>query len=346
MKAQPKKRPYSKSAALILAGGESKRLFPFVQPKPLLKIDGETLLEQCLKRAAHLDERFIVTNAKVASEIRAAFRNVKTPGFRFILEPEARDTAAAVGFALTKVPKTYKWLSILSADQYMEQKASAAFQKRIRQIQKENAKNPESLFLMGSSNTSKPRSEHSRYGWVLPSKVLSEEASEKVQEFVEKPDSKTLARIRKKALINCGMFFGFRDIFEAAFREHYPYAFDLKKIKDYSKLPKKPIDKAIFEKFHSVRLMKMSQAWEDLGTWSSLECHSQGSEHHISSIDLSEKMTSSNFVYTDAETEAYVFDVKNLAVIQSGNRILVMPKDKTGELKKYLDQIKKIKKNK
>lgn len=330
-----KKSASPRAVALILAGGESLRLFPFQKPKPLLEVGTSTLLEQCLSRVRDFDEVSIVTNAKVAKHIRQYFKARKKPcHFGFILEPEARDTAAAVGFAISRLKNSQTFVGVFSADQYMSPQASRDFLKTLQRFRKAAEAHPDHLFVMGSPSQTKPKEEYSRYGWIVPQ---VQQGLSPVLQFVEKPQGRKLTSLLKKnALINCGMFFGTKKTFEEAFSKHFPEVLEKNIERRYSQLPKQPVDRAIFEKFSRVCVWAMNCPWEDLGTWEAVDRWRGTKSFWSNKKNL--KSSKSNFVERESDFEVYLFDVENLAVVQSGRRLLVMPKAKSGDLKSYLSQ--------
>jgi mannose-1-phosphate guanylyltransferase/mannose-6-phosphate isomerase len=321
-----------KPLGLILAGGQSKRLFPVSTPKPLLKVNGISLLEHAIRRLAGFDI-YIVTNSEIARTIRKAFKRdgLKVP--KFIIEPEGRDTAAAVGYGIRKAAKSHSWVAVLSADQWMPN--DRGFSKFLSEVEKEIFLHPHSLFVAGSSAKNKKPSSHSQFGWILPGvKQLNSFAVEK---FVEKPVGALLTKMRKAGgLINGGMFFGRCETFLKAYKTFYPEVLSAT-AKNYSKLKRLPIDRAIFEKYPHVRVAPLPMRWEDLGTW---EDWFSNVGEKIGGGSRARKLQCKNvLVSSDNNFEISAFDLKDLAIIQSGQRLLVMPLSRTRDLKKFLESL-------
>jgi mannose-1-phosphate guanylyltransferase len=321
-----------KKLGLILAGGQSKRLFPVETPKPLLKVGNSFLLQQAIERLKGFHIK-IVANPEIADHIRSAFEaeNLSVPDF--ILEPEGRDTAAAVGFGLRCSEKeAFDWVAVLSADHWM--KESPAFVDFLLGVEQEVTKFPDALFVGGSPSKSKEKAAHSQFGWVVPKKEKRAK-SFPVKVFVEKPSGAKLQSVRRQGgLINAGMFFGKFDTFLRAFRKYYPEV--LNSEIPYSSLKRMPVDRAIFEKFEYVRVLPLGLRWEDLGTWSDW-FHIVGKGQGFGGVKIGSKnvLISSDFDFT-----VYSFDNEDLAIVQSGKRILVMPLSKSKNLKDYLEKLK------
>lgn len=326
------KRMRLKPVGLILAGGQSKRLFPEATPKPLLKTNGKFLLALALERLKGFDS-YIVCNQPIARQIRMAFRAQRLKVPQFIIEPEGRDTAAAVGFGLSALrKKNPPWVAVISADHWV--KENHLFPPFFKRVEQEVLRNPESLFVCGSLPETKESSAYSMFGWIVP-KGKSSGLSSEVKVFVEKPEGARLKNVRSRGgLINAGMFFGSYATFVEAFEKHYPDVMN-SKVK-YKNLPRIPVDRAIFEKFQNVRVIPLSIRWEDLGTWADW--------HRFVGIDKKPStriLDSENvFAYSDEDHEIYSFANKNLAIIQSGSKILVMPLSRTQEMKQYLERLR------
>src|SRR3989304_6688617 len=89
---------------VVMAGGSGTRFWPLsreAMPKQLLRIDGgESLIQQTIARARPLiqsDHIHIVTNKSQAEQIRYQVPELNKDNF--IIEPAAKNTAAAIGLA-------------------------------------------------------------------------------------------------------------------------------------------------------------------------------------------------------------------------------------------------------
>ena len=323
-----------KSLGVILAGGQSRRLFPFQRPKPLFEVGGRFLLEMAIERLKGFDIR-IVASAAIAHEIRVAFRNRKLPIPDFWIEPEGRDTAAAVGFAVVQA-KAIKaeWMAVISADHWMPDTRS--FHRFLKRVGLEVHRFSDSLFVAGSPSQTKDPSTHSQFGWIVRQNETSKLTSFPVKTFVEKPKGAILQKLRKEGgLINAGMFFGRVSAFESAYRRFYPHVLDRGCV--YSSLPRQPVDQAIFEKYESVRVFPFTQTWEDLGTWKDWsEINAQISDKQSKRACVYPPVDSI-FTLTSSLKEVYVFGLDDLAVIEDGGRLLIMPLSQTTQMKNFLE---------
>ena len=101
----------SKITPVILCGGSGTRLWPrsrATMPKPFLPLIGdETMFEATLSRAAdaaRFDPPVIVTGRQHLGHVEA---QTQQPGARIVVEPSARNTAAAI--ALAALSRRVRW---------------------------------------------------------------------------------------------------------------------------------------------------------------------------------------------------------------------------------------------
>ena len=114
---------------VIMAGGSGTRFWPLsreAMPKQLLRIDGEeTLIQQTIIRVRPLiptDHIHIVTNKSQADQIRYQVPELNRDNF--IIEPAAKNTAAAIGLAAVYLNhhNTDSVMGILPADHVVKNK--------------------------------------------------------------------------------------------------------------------------------------------------------------------------------------------------------------------------------
>src|SRR5260221_14323065 len=92
---------------VILCGGSGTRLWPrsrAVKPKPFLPLIGDsTLFEAALARSADFAPPVVVTGAAHLAHVEAQLGGA--PGAAVIVEPAARNTAAAIALAALRLPE-------------------------------------------------------------------------------------------------------------------------------------------------------------------------------------------------------------------------------------------------
>jgi len=101
----------SQAVAIVLAGGSGTRFWPLSRrrrPKQLLALDGpRTLLQATVDRLQPLipaERVWIATTRELEEEVARQLPEI--PRDHILLEPEARNTAAAIGWAVRSLPAT------------------------------------------------------------------------------------------------------------------------------------------------------------------------------------------------------------------------------------------------
>lgn len=113
----------------------------------------------------------------------------------------------------------------------------------------------------------------------------------------------------------------------------------------YSRVPKVAIDHAVLELSHDVAVVEADIAWQDVGTWAALdEAFGSGSD------------TNGNLIFTDAEAidcRNMIIDgdgpfvaalgLDDLVIVAMKDAVLVAPKDRSQDVKLFVDKLKGIK---
>ena len=181
---------------IVLAGGEGKRLRPFVHllrkdllPKQYVNFIGSrSMLEHTLNRAERLipSERLFT----VINEAHLGFPEVqrqiwKRPAQTLVVQPQNRETGPGLLLPLIYLTKHYPnaVVAILPSDHFvLEEEKLMRYVHHAHQYVKDN---PSRLVLLGIE----PDREDSEYGYILPEKTLKGSPGlVPVSAFIEKPD--------------------------------------------------------------------------------------------------------------------------------------------------------------
>jgi len=271
----------SKIYAIILAGGEGKRLWPVSKadvPKYALPLTGKkSLLQQAydrMKAIAPSARVYVATQRKQARCIKQQLPSLKPKNL--IIEPIGRNTAAAIGLVAKKISAKDPdaTLVIVAADQFIGQTSKfKAAAKRAAQAAADG-----SLIVTGV----KPTFPATGYGYVKINeklKIKNEKLRKdvyKISRFTEKPGLKTAEKFfkSKKYYWNAGIFAWRADAILKAIRRHMPrLAGVLSNYSDarYRALPKVSIDYGVLEKARNVKAVIADFDWDDVGSWRALE---------------------------------------------------------------------------
>lgn len=352
---------------VILAGGHGTRLWPISRKNSPKQsecfFDKKTLLQLTYERALlgfKKENIFISCGANQFPLLYKQLKNVKKENF--IIEPEAKGTAMAIGFACIKLLKKDKdaTIAIANSDHFIKEEKEYI---RILHLADDLVKkNPSKLMLVGI----KPQYPETGYGYIELGKLFKKIKNDSIYNIVrfkEKPDLKTA-----KKYLSSGKFywnpawFVFRaktmiDLYEKYLPNHFKALDDIYKHlaqkdlsliekKSFSKVENISIDYGIMEKINNMLLIPANISWYDVGHWRAVgECFSNNN-----SVNLEEGKTliieSKNNLVINKNKEKLltILGIDNLVVIDTKDALFVCPKDRSQDVKKVIEILKKDKK--
>jgi mannose-1-phosphate guanylyltransferase len=345
---------------VVLSGGAGTRLWPVSReghPKPFMLLpDGESLLRKTYERTRRLDVRSIltVTNREYFFLSRDEFDKAKLPGTRaqYLLEPEGRNTAAAVAAAALWVKATQgeSALMLISAADHLVTDLDA-FAAAVGLAEK--AAQEGFLVTFGI----KPNRLETGFGYI-ETDGGGEVAS--VKQFVEKPDRARAEHfVQRGFLWNSGMFCFTAGQILRELSEHAhevldatlacwekmgagsPADFAELPAELFSKVPSVSIDVAVMEKSHRVKVVRSDFGWSDIGSWEAVsQLVDPDAAGNRSSGDTVIIDSRDNFVHAEDRVVA-TLGVENLMVIDTADALLVAAKDRAQDVKKVVEALKK-----
>tara|TARA_B100000242_G_scaffold233704_1_gene173660 strand:+ start:2257 stop:3708 length:1452 start_codon:yes stop_codon:yes gene_type:complete len=358
----------NKIIPIILAGGTGSRLWPLSResfPKQFLQLTDEnnyTLLQQTIKRIEGLEnlcKPIIICNEEHRFIVGDQMREIKTDPLAIILEPSRRNTAPAISIAALKAIELFKndnvdpILLILSSDHYIEE--TEEFRKSIQSSIELAAH--DNLIIFGII----PSHPATGYGYIKAETHLKKDSyiPNKVEKFIEKPDSKTAQLLfeNKKYFWNSGMFVFKANSILKELSKFAPKIVEnckecLKESKVdldflrldrsfFSKCPDISIDIAVFEKTKKAYVLPMDCGWNDIGNWESL--------WNISKKDVYENSIRGNVVVKNSERSLIrsedklivCIGLKDLMIIDTKDALLVSNKSFSQEIKNIVSTLNK-----
>ena len=275
-----------------MAGGGGTRLRPLStadRPKPFLPLlpGGETLLQRTVSRLRGPELGGRPDIAIVVSEAWAPLVAAQVPGARLVIEPQGRNTAAAIALAALEPGRDPDAVMIvLPADHRIDPAREGLFRDVLRRAADGLATGrfgiASPLVTLGVEVT-RPATE---YGYLLPDVTRRETvdglAAYPLAAFEEKPDP---VRARELGAMpgvawNAGMFLWRRRAIVEALERHAPEVVDgLRRglagdlPAEYAALPSRSIDYAVMEPAAAsgmVVMAAMEVGWTDVGTWPAL----------------------------------------------------------------------------
>ncbi len=342
---------------VIMCGGGGTRLWPASRtsyPKPFVPLMGQqSTFTQTLARVgdraifaapmilASEAHRFLVADACAGADVSDA---------RLVLEPEARDTAAAITAAalLAQRQNPQALLLVLAADHLIRD--VAAFQKTCQIGLK--AAQQGAIVTFGI----KPQSPHTGYGYIQADAALLAPGVHKVKAFHEKPDAATAsAHVAAGLLWNSGNFLMRADSFLAEIAAFEPellkavtasvdQAGDLwgavrLEPEAFRRARKVSVDYAVLERSSKVGVVAASYDWSDLGTWESIwELAGKDDAGNALIGEIETLDASGNYVHSPKLLTA-LMGVNDLAVVVTDDAVLITNRNRSAEVKQLVARL-------
>jgi len=336
--------------ALILAGGSGTRFWPLSRkrrPKQLLALEGErSLLRDTVDRLRPLVEPgavWVCTTRALAEDVRRDLPDV--PPQQILLEPEGRNTAPAIGWSVRSMPEEARRdvVVVLPSDHRVGD--PAAFRDSLARAARA-VKREDRIMTLGVT----PRWPETGYGYLELEEGMEEDGVRRVRRFVEKPDLATAERYVASGnhLWNAGIFvFRGTTLLDVLARLQPALHQGLEAIAAapgrvaelYPRLPADSIDYAVMEKLDSIATLPLDCGWSDLGSWAALdEVLARDEQGNTGRGDVLALESEGNLLFSDAGTIA-VLGVSGLVVVRTGDSVLVIPKERSQEVKKLVQEL-------
>jgi len=347
---------------VIMAGGIGSRFWPLSRhelPKQFLDIlgTGETLLQQTYKRFRTLcpkENIFVVTSMEHKAIVK---EQLGIDNSQILAEPFRRNTAPCVAYASYKIlsinPDAV--ITVTPADHLIEK--PDIFEMVINEGFRFAEAN-DSLITIGI----KPDRPETGYGYIQANekrRVKEYKGLMQVKTFTEKPDIE-LAKVFIESgdfYWNSGIFIWNVNAIIEAFSKYMPdlfAAFDEGRelfgtpdedqfiAQTYTECSSISIDYGVMEKAANVFVICTDMGWSDLGTWSSLGEHTPTDEDGCSVISGKTFRYDSgeNIINIPGSKIAVIQGLEGYIVVDTGDVLLIVSRDKEQNIKQYLDDVK------
>lgn len=356
---------------VLFCGGSGTRMWPASRkdkPKQFQPLVGETSMFQQaiarIKRGFPIKDVFVITGRQYVGLV--VQQEPDLPLENIIIEPEMRDTLAAVGYAAAVLDKKFDnpiVASLWAADHLV--KNDEEFIKALKAAY-EFAKETEKMVSIDV----RPTYPNIHVGYIKIGKMIKNTNGESFFEYIKHVEKPDLAKAKKYAssweyLWHAGYKVWHTQKMLSQFRKFTPKVYDsLVKIqkswgtddqdsvvrKIYPDLEKDSVDYAIFEKMdpQDIVVLPADLGWSDIGAWNILkEELSNEPGDNVVSGNIIEIDNEDCLIYNKSESKIVAaIGLKNLVVVDTPDGLLVCDKDKVSDIKKVIEKIKETKQDK
>lgn len=324
---------------ILLSGGSGKRLWPLsndVRSKQFIKIfkgeDGEyeSMVQRVYRQIRGVDPEADVTIATSRTQASAIINQVGDE-VGICVEPCRRDTFPAIALASAYLADVRgvspeEPVIVCPVDPYVEDSYFVA----LKELEHLAAQGESNLTLLGME----PTYPSEKYGYIIPE---GKEPVSPVKAFKEKPDEKTAQEyIEQGALWNGGVFAYKLSYLLEKTREIIGFSDYQSLFAQYDKLEKISFDYAVVEKEASIRVLRYSGEWKDLGTWNTL---TEAVTDSVIGQGICNDECENLHIINELNVPIVCMGIKNAVVAASAEGILVSDKKQSSYIKPYVDKI-------
>lgn len=349
--------------AVILAGGSGTRFWPAsrqARPKQLLPLAGradEPLIAATVRRLQPLvtpDRVWVATGARIAEATATVLPDV--PRAHILVEPAARNTAAAIGWASATIARADAdaIVCVFPADHFI------ADEPGFRAVLARAIAAAEGGWIATIGIV--PTRPETGYGYIEVGEPVSSGVNA-VARFVEKPDRERAARFVAggKHLWNAGMFFFRASAMRAAIVKHLPaLGAGLDRLdaaaargeegkalaEVFPALPSISIDHGVLENAEKLAVVPGSFGWNDIGSWEvAWELAPKDAAGNVVP-DRSITVDAANNLVRDLTTTPgarryALVGVNDLVIVETDDAVLVIPRERAQDVRAVVEALQK-----
>ncbi len=341
---------------VIMAGGSGTRFWPLSRssrPKQFLPLASSRPLivdtAARLKGLAKPKDVFVVCGEKHKAQVKKLL-----PKVQVVVEPVARNTAPAIALACLQVaakdPEGV--IAVLPSDHHI---ADVPAFRHVLERAAEVAEDGH-IVTVGIQ----PSRPDTGYGYIKVGPPLAGggAGARQVAAFVEKPDADTARRYLATGdyVWNGGIFVFRVDVMLEAFREHMP---DLHKglskiraavgqrtwrsvlAREFPKLPSLSIDYGVAERAKNIAVVPGDFGWSDVGSFAAIpEVREANADGNVVSGKNTFAIDCTDSVVLGSERVLAVVGMEGVVVVDAGDALLVLPKERSQDVRKVVEALK------
>lgn len=345
---------------VVLCGGSGSRLWPLsrtLHPKQLLALQpNETMLQATVRRSNSAEFRrpLVVTGEEHRFLVRDQLREVSAKAEAIILEPEGRNTAAAIALACYLDAKTNpdQLILVMPSDHVIGD--VEAFRSCVA------AGVPAAVAGGIVTFGIKPTRAETGYGYIEAGAEDPQfRSARKVARFVEKPDAATAEKYFASGdhFWNGGIFL-FRaatlieeleahapeiaSACEQAIAAATPDGDFLRPAREpFLASPSISIDYAVMEKTERAWVVPVEMRWSDAGSWDALwEISEKDSNGNVLTGDVVAVESQGSLIRSETDATVAALGVEDLIIVATRDAILVLPRNRAQDAKTLVDALK------
>ncbi|MBR2614337.1 MAG: cupin domain-containing protein [Clostridia bacterium] len=324
---------------ILLSGGSGKRLWPLsndVRSKQFLKLfkdengNYESMVQRVYRqiKAVSSDAKITIATSKTQA---SAIKNQLGDKVSICVEPCRRDTFPAI--LLSALYLRYELgvneeevVAVCPVDPYVEN----TYYQSVMSLEKIVKESDANLTLMGIT----PTYNSDKYGYIIPK---DNDFLTKVKEFKEKPSKeKATEYIKQNALWNAGVFaFKLKYLLNKA-REFIDFTDYRDLYSKYENLEKISFDYAVVEKEKDIQVLRYNGNWLDVGTWNTM---TEVMADNVKGNAVVDEKCENTQVINELNIPILCMGCKDMVIAASGDGILISDKERSGDIKSYVDKI-------
>ena len=364
---------------VILCGGSGTRLWPLSRagfPKQFIALSGKLSLYQLAAQRLqslrsekiYMGESLIVTGEEHRFMALEQLREIQMHAATFLLEPCARNTAAALTLAALQAVQGGADPVLVASPSDAHIGDEQAYQRCLNQAIEVASSG--AIVILGI----KPTKPETGYGYIQFSPNAGGDGSHLVHQFVEKPNAQVAAQYLASGNYawNSGMFVLKASVWLSALERFRPdilqatqkswlarqseqlqsvdsksepsnFHFVRPDANDFGQIPAESVDYAVMEKCPGsslpIQMMTLEAGWSDLGAWEAVwQVGQADGQGNVCQGDVLLDDAKNNFVHASSRLVSAV-GVSDLVIVETADAVLVSTKANSQNVKNIVTQL-------